>query len=123
MQFRQESLFLLRKKSEASMQFQVVEKGNDPIAVIFHDYAIPTFFCRTKSLMFQRAFGAACVANESYIRKEDSLVRVIAGGPTSLNWLTEISDRLCSGYWSPGDRGVVPEVDRSVDVIVRKFLI
>lgn len=102
----------------------VVDKDFDNIAVVFHDYKIGTFHCRSKVESFLRAFDAVCQKSDIQLVKDEKsdILRAVYKGPKGYNWIDPILDQLCGDYWYVGDTGDIPNTEFNIDSTLEQFL-
>lgn len=106
------------------MRYFVINKGDDPIAVVFHDHADQVLYCRSKVTSFLSAFDAQCAKlSVDFVREDDQgVLRAIHGGVEDYDWAKNVLDHLCTETWSVAHVGSTINTDPGIHSIIQKYL-
>ena len=105
------------------MKYFVIYKEDDPVAVVFHDHAAQTLYCRSTVTSFLSAFDAMCAKSEVSFEKDDQgILRAIREGVEGYDWAQKILDQLCTGFWTLGAEGNAINVDSEINSVIQKYL-
>ena len=105
------------------MKYFVICEEDNPIAVVFHDHAAQTLYCRSTVTSFLSAFDAVCAKLEVSFEKGDPrILRAIHEGVEGYDWARKILDQLCTGFWTVGAEGNAINVDSEINSVIQKYL-
>lgn len=83
------------------MRYYVINKEEEPIAVVFHDYVSSKFIMRTVSEAFRNSFDSSVGLNSSLaFNKSDSVLKYKPFGPEFPSWIDKVLKKACGIFWN-----------------------
>jgi hypothetical protein len=103
------------------VRYCVIQQGETPVAVVFHDHCDGSFYCRSRLNSFLSAFNAQTEKSEIRFSREGDVLRAVTAGPQDYGWIDFMLDHLCTGHWSRGPSGEIISTEANVDAVVRQI--